>query len=98
MNENEENIDEKVMKYRNLTEQALQKVELKQGIGEEKERMAKKLLEMARSYFSDGKYFLKQEKKLTALAAFSYAHAWIDAGVRLELLDGKNDDKLFVLP
>ncbi|MBS3057208.1 MAG: DUF357 domain-containing protein, partial [Candidatus Diapherotrites archaeon] len=33
-----------------------------------------------------------------ALAAFSYAHAWLDAGVRAKLLDARGDDNLFTLP
>jgi len=87
-----EDIETKLAKYKELTQKALEKVEL---IDQEK---GKELLEMAKNYFSDGQHFEKEGKKLTALAAYSYAHAWIDAGVKLGLLDGKGDDQLFVLP
>ncbi len=86
-----EDIEEKVTRYRKLTKEALEKVEVIKKEG----RM---LLEMAKSYYSDGNYFEKKGMKLTALAAYSYAHAWLDAGVKLGLLNGKNDDRLFILP
>ncbi|MEM4257327.1 MAG: DUF357 domain-containing protein [Candidatus Diapherotrites archaeon] len=86
-----ENLEEKLAKYRSLTKLALEKVEIRKEYG-------KKLLEMAKAYYEDAQYFEKKGLKLTALAAYSYAHAWIDAGVRIGLLDGKNDDNLFVLP
>ena len=43
-------------------------------------------LGMARSYLADARHFL---------AAVSYAHGWIDAGVRLGLLDAGGDDQRF---
>ncbi|MCR4335033.1 MAG: DUF357 domain-containing protein [archaeon] len=92
MNNEKENIEEKVSKYRELTKKALKKVGI---IDNEK---GNELLEMARDYFNDAQHFEKEGKLFTALAAYSYAHAWIDAGVRLGFLDGKNDDQLFVLP
>lgn len=87
-----EDLGEKVAKYRELTQKALEKVGV---IDEEK---GKELLEMARNYYNDAQHFEKEGKLATALAAYSYAHAWIDAGVRLGFLDGKGDDQLFVLP
>ncbi|HZX20418.1 MAG TPA: DUF357 domain-containing protein [archaeon] len=87
-----EKIEEKLKKYRELTKKALAKVGI---IDKEK---GNELIEMARNYYNDAIHFEKEGKLLTALAAYSYAHAWIDAGVRLGFLDGKNDDQLFVLP
>ena len=94
----QENLDEKLAKYMQLTQAALDKVQLLSKKGTKENIMGKKLLEMAESYFVDAQYFESNGMKLTALAAYSYAHAWIDAGVRLGLLDGKGDDKLFILP
>ncbi|HLC93248.1 MAG TPA: DUF357 domain-containing protein [archaeon] len=94
----EEDLGIKVAKYRQLTRLALEKVELNSAKGTKENIMGKKLLEMAESYFMDAQYFEQSGKPLTALAAYSYAHAWIDAGVRLGILDGKGDDQLFVLP
>lgn len=86
-----EEVKEKAAKYRKLAEKALEKA----GVIEER---GNELLEMARNYLNDGKHFEQQENYVLALAAFSYAHAWIDAGVRLKFLDGKGDDRLFTLP
>jgi hypothetical protein len=93
-----ENLKKKIEKYRNLTKEALEKAALQKHATKKEAMMANKLLEMARAYFEDAKYFESKKMFLTALAAYSYAHAWLDAGVMLGLLDGKNDDKLFILP
>ena len=89
---------ERVAKYRKLTEQALEKVSVKKGISGKEEKIALDFLLMARNYFNDAKHFEKERKLGLALAAFSYAHAWLDAGVRAGFFDGKGDDKLFTLP
>ena len=89
---------ERVAKYRKLTEQALGKVSVKKGIFAKEEKIALDFLSMARNYFNDAKHFEKEGKPDLALAAFSYAHAWLDAGVRAGFFDGKGDDKLFTLP
>lgn len=54
-------------------------------------------LQMARAYLSDAEHFSASGDPDRALAAVSYAHGWIDAGVRLGLLDGKDDDARFTL-
>ena len=52
---------------------------------------------MATRYFQDAKFFEKKGDKLTALAALSYAHAWLDAGARLGLFDVAHDNVLFTV-
>jgi hypothetical protein len=89
---------ERVAKYRKLTEQALGKVSIKKGITEKEEKIALDFLSMARNYFNDAKHFEEKGKNDLALAAYSYAHAWLDAGVRAGFFDAKGDDKLFTLP
>jgi len=93
-----EKLQEKVVRYRQLTEAALQKVSIKEGIAEKERKIAEDFLSMARNYLSDGKHFKEKRELELALAAFSYAHGWIDAGVRAGFLDGKEDDRLFTLP
>ena len=93
-----EGINEKLKQYRGLTLKALEKASVKKGIDERQEAIALDFLEMAKNYFNDAQFFEKKGKKLEALAAYSYAHAWLDAGVRAKVLDGKNDSKLFTLP
>lgn len=87
----------KVEKYFSLTEKALGKIELKKDLTEKEKSVAEDFLSMAKNYFSDAKHFSEKKDLLNALAALSYAHAWLDAGVRAELFDGKSDDKLFAL-
>ncbi len=89
---------EKVSHYQALTEKALKKISIKKGLSVREKKIALDFLEMAKNYFLDAKHFEEKGELLTALAAFSYAHAWLDAGVRAGLLDGKNDNKLFTLP
>jgi hypothetical protein len=54
-------------------------------------------LTMARAYLSDAEHFRDAGDRDRALAAVSYAHGWLDAGVRLGLLDGGNDEDRFTL-
>jgi uncharacterized protein len=91
-------LQEKVWKYHSLTEKALQKVAEKKGLDSQQKKQAHNLREMAKNYFSDACHFEENKEQVLALAAFSYAHAWLDAGVKLGLLDGKEDDQLFTLP
>ena len=94
----EQKLKEKTRKYKTLTSKALAKIRLAKGISGKERAIALDFLKMAQDYFSDAKHFQKKGDWLNALAAFSYAHAWLDAGVRAKILDGKGDSKLFVLP
>ena len=70
-----------------MLSEAIESVE----VVEDSER-ADDFLEMARSYLEDGESFLDEDDEVNALAAFSYGHAWLDAGVRVgffEIKDGK---------
>jgi len=55
------------------------------------------VLSMARAYLSDAEHFATIGDRERALAAVSYAHGWLDAGVRLGLLDGGGDAARFTL-
>ncbi len=89
---------EKVARYRALTEKALKKVQLKPGLAAKERASAEDFLSMARNYFKDAGFFEAKGDLATALAAYSYAHAWLDAGVRAGWLDAQGDDQLFTLP
>lgn len=54
-------------------------------------------LGMARAYLADAESFQANGDGERALAAVSYAHGWLDAGVRLGVLDGGGDDRRFTL-
>lgn len=86
---------ELLAKYLALTESALATV--RAGVPREGylRGAADDFLGMARSYLSDARHFLDRGDPDRALAAVSYAHGWIDAGVRLGLLDGGGDDQRF---
>lgn len=72
------NLDEKTSKYHKMLSDAVDAVEV---VGDSDE--AEEFLEVARSYLEDGEHFLSEDDKSNALAAFSYGHAWLDAGMRL---------------
>jgi uncharacterized protein len=55
------------------------------------------VLAMARAYLADAEHFRASGDRERALAAVSYAHGWLDAGVRLGLLDGQDDAARFTL-
>ena len=90
----DEEINKKLDKYFAMTEQAIELVKLPDF----KNKDAQDFLSMARNYLSDAKHFREKGDLLTALAAASYAHAWLDAGVRAGVFDAGKDDKLFTLP
>ncbi len=94
----EKKLAEKVEKYKKLTKKALEKITLIQGLSEKEKKTAHGFIGMAKSYFSDAAYFEEKKDLLTALAAYSYAHAWLDAGVKAGFFDAKGDSTLFVLP
>jgi len=55
------------------------------------------ILTMARAYLADAEHFCTIGDRERALAAVSYAHGWLDAGVRLGFLDGGGDASRFTL-
>ena len=90
--------EEKLKHYLNLTKTAREKAT---PIPEEGTKEAGQLviiLRMADDYASDAKHFMDNGDYVRAFGAINYAHAWIDAGVKLRLLDGHGDDELFTLP
>ncbi|MEJ2268008.1 MAG: DUF357 domain-containing protein [Nanoarchaeota archaeon] len=85
---------EKLEKYFNLTERALKKV--KKNVIKGKENYSKEIIDMVKNYLYDARFFEKKQDFVNAFAAINYAHGWIDAGVRLDVFEVK-DDKLFTI-
>ena len=56
------------------------------------------MIKMCDDYQNDARYFLNNGDLVRAFGAINYAHAWIDAAVKIGLLDGHGDDRLFTLP
>lgn len=84
-------------KYLRLTHEAVARVAPGTPARSFLRTAADDFLGMARSYLSDAEHFRAKGDLARALAAVSYAHGWIDAGVRLGLLDGGNDEARFTL-
>lgn len=90
-------IHEKTDTYEQLLEEALNAAEIAAPAETPLADAASDCEEMARSYFEDGKHFREQDDTVNALAAFSYGHAWLDAGARIGLLDVPRDGHLFTV-
>ncbi|MCX6804239.1 MAG: DUF357 domain-containing protein [Candidatus Diapherotrites archaeon] len=93
----EKEIENKAAKYEALTAKALDEIKLSKNKKKKEKKNAEDFLSMAKNYYNDAKYFASKGKMLTALAAFSYAHAWLDAGVRAKIFEATNG-QLFTLP
>ena len=89
---------EKLLHYLNLTKEARKKATAIPLEDSKEAEMLAILLRMADDYASDANYFMKNGDYIRAFGAINYAHAWIDAGIKLRLLDGHGDDELFTLP
>tara|TARA_B100000768_G_C11207526_1_gene344492 strand:- start:491 stop:790 length:300 start_codon:yes stop_codon:yes gene_type:complete len=89
---------QRVEKYLDITKRARDKATpLVEDNSSDGVRLAT-LLKMADDYAFDARHFLKIGDHVRAFGAINYAHAWIDAGVKLGLLNGHGDDVLFTLP
>lgn len=91
----EKALRDRLTRYFTLTGKALEKVRPAPPGRSFLRKGADDVLAMARSYYEDAKHFEQEEDLPRALAAVTYAHGWIDAGVRLGLLDGGDDDQTF---
>ena len=89
--------DSKLNRYFDLTERALKKVKINSIIKIDVKKSAEDFLDMAKRYYSDAQYFRDKGDFVNALAALSYAHAWLDAGARLGLFDVDHDSELFTV-
>ncbi len=86
--------EQKIVKYKKITEKALKIA--KKSVIKGREKHAKEIIEMVSNYLSDAKHFEKNDDFVNAFAALNYAHGWLDAGVRTDVFDVK-DDKLFTV-
>ena len=85
--------DKRLDKYFDITGRALEKVKSSEKDAE-RAKEAADFLDMAEREISDAKHFREQGNYVLALAAVNYAHAWLDAGVRIGLFKVK-DSELF---
>ena len=89
-----EKIERTIKRYLKITKKALDKAS--KAIPTGKKEQAEIVLDMANRYYKDALYFQKRNKPVTALAAVSYAHGWLDCGSKIGLFNVR-DTKLFVV-
>ena len=87
----------KVLKYLDITDRALKKVNIIAPKRSYASKIAKDFLNMARSYYEDARHFFDRDDYVNAFACVNYAHGWLDAGAKLGLFDVGEDDQLFTL-
>jgi hypothetical protein len=90
-------LSEKTDRYESLLAEALEETSIAPPAETPLEQSARECLEMADSYLEDGRHFRAQDDLVNALAAFSYGHAWLDAGARIGLFDVPTDGHLFTV-
>lgn len=89
---------ERIKTYLDITRRAREKATpLVENDSSEGQKLAV-MLRMADDYASDATHFMNIGDFVRAFGAINYAHAWIDAGVKIGWLDGHGDDVLFTLP
>lgn len=97
MVKNKSAVELRAVHYQSLTAKALKKAKIIVPKSGSLFMIATDFREMAQNYHADGTYFLEKGQFELALAAFSYAHAWLDAGARLGVFDVADDHQLFTL-
>ena len=90
-------LDEKMDRYEGLLADALAEAEQVPPPDTPLGESAAEYHEMARSYLQDGRHFRENDDPVNALAAFSYGHAWLDAGARIGLFDVPESGHLFTV-
>ena len=88
---------EKVEQYLAMTVSARAKATPQTNNVEDAARL-NSMMRMCDDYTADARHFLEQGDLVRAFGAINYAHAWIDAAVRIGFMDGHGDDRLFTLP
>lgn len=88
-----QSLEQKLQKYFELTSKALKKVK----IVEKHKEKAEDILDLAKRYFDDAKYFEKKGDLVDAFGAVCYAHAFLDIGARLGFFDVGKDSKMFMV-
>ena len=88
--------EEKAARYSRLLAEALEASAVASPEGSPRADAAHEVLEMARAYLDDGDHFRAEGDDVTALAAYSYGHGWLDAGARIGLVAVSDDDRFAI--
>jgi hypothetical protein len=90
-------LEEKTDRYETLLSEALAEVTITVPEGTPLRDAAETYREMAASYLDDGRHFREAGDPVNALAAFSYGHAWLDAGARIGVFEVPAEGELFTV-
>ncbi|AXR77573.1 DUF357 domain-containing protein [Natrarchaeobaculum sulfurireducens] len=90
-------LEEKTDRYGDLLAEALEEATVAPRADTPLADAAAECYEMAESYLEDGRHFRENDDPVNALAAFSYGHAWLDAGARVGLFDVPTEGHLFTV-
>ncbi|MCU4753285.1 DUF357 domain-containing protein [Halobacteria archaeon AArc-curdl1] len=90
-------LEEKTERYGRLLTEALEAADIAPPAGTPMAEAAEECYEMAASYLEDGRHFEAEDDLVNGLAAFSYGHAWLDAGARVGLFDVPEEGHLFTV-
>jgi len=90
-------LQEKTDRYERLLAEALEAAAVAPDPNTPLHEAAVEFEGMARSYLEDGRHFREDDDPVNALAAFSYGHAWLDAGARIGVFSVPTDDELFTV-
>ncbi|MEF8771548.1 DUF357 domain-containing protein [Halodesulfurarchaeum sp.] len=90
-------LQEKTGRYESLLAAALDTAEPTPDPNSPLGTVASEFEEMARSYLNDGRHFRSEDDPVNALAAFSYGHAWLDAGARMGVFSVPDGSELFTV-
>ena len=90
-------LEEKTDRYEALLAEALAEATIAVPEGTPLRTAAEAYRGMAASYLEDGRHFREADDPVNALAAFSYGHAWLDAGARLGVFEVPAEGELFAI-
>ena len=90
-------LEEKTDRYEELLAEALESLDRAPPEHTPLYDAALECEEMAEAYLADGRHFRAEDNLVNALAAFSYGHAWLDAGARIGLFDVPSEGHLFTV-
>ena len=88
---------ERIERYLELTTEARSKATPSASSKLDENRL-NEMLRMCDDYTADARHFASEGDLVSSFGAINYAHAWLDAAVRIGLMDGHGDDRLFTLP
>lgn len=89
-------LETKFEKYLELTKNALKLAKESPENLNLTDETRKDFLDMIERYVSDAEHFKNNGDLITAFAAITYAHGWLDAGARIGIFD-VHDSNLFAV-